>query len=103
MDKEKTIEIPLSGWGNIKVWILSCERCNGIKQCQREDEKEPISKNLVSEYTKQAVCNCLNCKSCNKILSEEEATTYMKLNKSNMFEDYASVLCPDCLKKRKKK
>ena len=42
----------------------------------------------------------MKCVDCKEEILEEEATTYLQIDKWGMFEDYASVLCKNCLDKR---
>lgn len=44
----------------------------------------------------------LICRDCSKQLQSQDATTYLVLHHYGFIQDYARVLCKDCLIKRKK-
>jgi len=45
----------------------------------------------------------MQCKDCGKEITEEEATTYIQMDKNNMIEEYKSVLCQECRGKQLEK
>ena len=45
----------------------------------------------------------MKCKDCSKAITEEEATTFIQIDKWNMIVDYASALCQICRIKRHEK
>jgi DNA-directed RNA polymerase subunit RPC12/RpoP len=45
----------------------------------------------------------MECADCKKELNESETTTYVLIDNLGLIQDYASILCKECIIKRKGK